>query len=80
MDALRLPPKIEIGDYEVDTWYSSPYPKEYADRKKLYICEFCLSYMKTRETLGRHNVSYQQQDHRSNIDKHKFRSILINMT
>lgn len=49
------PPVIEIGDYEVDTWYSSPYPQEYATLKKLYICEFCLSYMATSDTLARHN-------------------------
>ena len=33
---------IEIGRYEVDTWYYSPYPEEYCKDKKLYICEFCL--------------------------------------
>lgn len=48
---------IEIGDYEVDTWYSSPYPLEYAELRKIYICEFCLSYMNSNETLTRHNVS-----------------------
>lgn len=48
---------IEIGDYEVDTWYTSPYPQEYAEMTKIYICEFCLSYMKSSETLSRHNVS-----------------------
>lgn len=49
------PPTIEIGDFEVDSWYSSPYPQEYATLKKLYICEFCLSYMATSDTLARHN-------------------------
>jgi len=48
---------IEIGDYEVDTWYSSPYPKEYATLEKIYICEFCLAYMASCDTLYRHNVS-----------------------
>lgn len=46
---------IEIGNYELDTWYSSPYPQEYAILDKIYLCEFCLSYMATRETLTRHN-------------------------
>lgn len=46
---------IEIGDYEVDTWYVSPYPEEYAKLKKIFICEFCLSYMASCETLSRHN-------------------------
>ncbi len=26
----RHPPCIEFGKYEIDTWYSSPYPQEYA--------------------------------------------------
>lgn len=53
------PPTIEIGDYEVDTWYSSPYPQEYATLPKLYICEFCLSYMATSDTMSRHNSKCQ---------------------
>lgn len=26
----RYPPCIEFGKYEIQTWYSSPYPQEYA--------------------------------------------------
>ena len=26
----RYPPLIEFGKYEIQTWYSSPYPQEYA--------------------------------------------------
>lgn len=26
----RLPPNIQFGSYEITTWYSSPYPQEYA--------------------------------------------------
>ena len=26
----RYPPLIEFGRYELQTWYSSPYPQEYA--------------------------------------------------
>lgn len=48
--------RIEIGDFEVDTWYSSPYPMEYANEDKIYICEFCLSYMKSSDQLARHNT------------------------
>ena len=105
----RCPPKIEFGRYEIETWYSSPYPQEYArfvilglkfvssfytvvwilnlifsilisidihaiansstkqklymfyfcffSAPKLYLCEFCLKYMKTRTILKRHLVS-----------------------
>ncbi|XP_077985031.1 histone acetyltransferase KAT7-like [Glandiceps talaboti] len=45
---------IEFGKYELDTWYSSPYPEEYARLCKLYLCEFCLKYMKTATILRRH--------------------------
>jgi histone acetyltransferase MYST1 len=47
---------IEIGKFEVDTWYFSPYPEEFANCQKLYMCEFCLKYMKKRKTLQRHKV------------------------
>ncbi|XP_025095589.1 histone acetyltransferase KAT6B-like isoform X3 [Pomacea canaliculata] len=50
----RYPPCIEMGKYEIQTWYSSPYPQEYARLPKLYICEFCLKYMKSRAILKRH--------------------------
>jgi len=45
---------IEMGKYEVDTWYFSPYPEEFTSCKKLYLCEFCLKYMKKKKTLTRH--------------------------
>jgi len=47
---------IEIGRYEVDTWYFSPYPEEFSKCDKLYICEFCLKYMKKKKTLNRHKL------------------------
>jgi histone acetyltransferase MYST1 len=45
---------IELGRYEIETWYYSPYPEEYCKDAKLYICEFCLKYMKRKHTLERH--------------------------
>ncbi|XP_072049499.1 histone acetyltransferase KAT7-like [Amphiura filiformis] len=48
--------KIEFGRFELDTWYSSPYPEEYARLPKLYICEFCLKYMKSTTILRRHTA------------------------
>jgi histone acetyltransferase MYST1 len=45
---------IELGRYEVETWYFSPYPEEYCKEERLHICEFCLKYMKKRKTLERH--------------------------
>ncbi|XP_042192558.1 histone acetyltransferase KAT6B isoform X2 [Callorhinchus milii] len=50
----RYPSVIEFGKYEIHTWYSSPYPQEYARLPKLYLCEFCLKYMKSKNILQRH--------------------------
>eukprot|EP01119_Soliformovum_irregulare_P014686 TRINITY_DN4031_c0_g1_i1.p1 TRINITY_DN4031_c0_g1~~TRINITY_DN4031_c0_g1_i1.p1 ORF type:complete len:413 (+),score=92.44 TRINITY_DN4031_c0_g1_i1:42-1241(+) len=47
---------IELGKWEIDTWYFSPYPEEFAKCSKLYICEFCLKYMKKKKTLSRHKL------------------------
>ncbi|KAM9392116.1 histone acetyltransferase KAT7-like isoform 4-T4 [Pholidichthys leucotaenia] len=45
---------IVFGRYEIDTWYHSPYPEEYARLGRLYMCEFCLKYMKSQTILRRH--------------------------
>ncbi|CAO2590627.1 Histone acetyltransferase KAT6B, partial [Lemmus lemmus] len=54
-DCGRYPSVIEFGNYEIQTWYSSPYPQEYARLPKLYLCEFCLKYMKSKNILLRHS-------------------------
>ncbi|KAI5634885.1 MOZ/SAS family domain-containing protein [Phthorimaea operculella] len=50
----RCPQAIEFGQWEIDTWYSSPFPQEYARLPKLFLCEFCLKYAKSRAVLTRH--------------------------
>ncbi|XP_035259534.1 histone acetyltransferase KAT7-like isoform X2 [Anguilla rostrata] len=45
---------ILFGRFELDTWYHSPYPEEYARLGRLYMCEFCLKYMKSQTILRRH--------------------------
>ncbi|CAL5414440.1 unnamed protein product [Camellia sinensis] len=45
---------IELGRYEIETWYFSPFPPEYNDSLQLYFCEFCLTFMKRKEQLQRH--------------------------
>ncbi|PSN52347.1 hypothetical protein C0J52_18097, partial [Blattella germanica] len=50
----RCPGAIEFGQYEIQTWYSSPYPQEYARLPKLFLCEFCLKYTKSKSVLERH--------------------------
>jgi histone acetyltransferase MYST1 len=48
---------IQMGDYEIDTWYFSPYPQEFCDVDRMYICEFCLKYMKLGKTYAKHKKS-----------------------
>ncbi|XP_037545260.1 histone acetyltransferase KAT7 [Nematolebias whitei] len=45
---------IVFGRFELDTWYHSPYPEEYARLGRLYMCEFCLKYIKSQTILRRH--------------------------
>jgi len=49
--------KVEIGRFEVDAWYFSPYPDDFAQQKKLYVCEYTLKYMKKRKAYERHVAS-----------------------
>ncbi|ODV58866.1 acyl-CoA N-acyltransferase [Ascoidea rubescens DSM 1968] len=52
-------PKIEsihINNYEIDTWYSSPYPEEYNKFKVLHICEYCLKYTNSSYSMSRHKL------------------------
>jgi hypothetical protein len=51
---------IRFGPFDIDTWYSAPYPEEYqhVPDGRLWLCEFCLKYMKSGFVAGRHRVSY----------------------
>jgi len=48
--------RLQMGKYEVDSWYFSPYPQEYAHLPILYICEFCLSYFPSPFMFSRHRA------------------------
>ncbi|CAM4797785.1 unnamed protein product [Rotaria magnacalcarata] len=56
---IRWPPYIVFGSELIKTWYSSSYPQEYARVPRLYICEFCLKYMKCEEVYDRHRNKCQ---------------------
>ncbi|XP_023244891.1 histone acetyltransferase KAT7-like [Copidosoma floridanum] len=45
---------VEMGKYKMAVWYQSPYPEEYSSAPKLYLCEYCLRYAKSRQVLRRH--------------------------
>ena len=49
--------RIQIGRFEIDTWYFSPYPEEYGRQNKLWICEYCLKYMRLEKSYRYHMVS-----------------------
>ncbi|GAC99261.1 histone acetyltransferase [Pseudozyma hubeiensis SY62] len=49
---------IRFGEFDIDTWYQAPYPEEYSmvPDGRLWICEFCLKYMKSRFMAQRHRL------------------------
>lgn len=46
--------QVQIGKYEIDAWYFSPYPEDYGKQQKLWVCEYCLKYMKLEKTYRYH--------------------------
>ena len=47
---------IILGKYEMDVWYTSPYPDEYLLLPKIFICEFCLKYFNSPLIMKRHVI------------------------
>jgi hypothetical protein len=45
---------VRFGDYEIESWFKSAYPTEYWEQTHLYICKYCLTYVKSEWTLIRH--------------------------
>uniref|UniRef100_A0A6P6Y5S8 histone acetyltransferase n=1 Tax=Dermatophagoides pteronyssinus TaxID=6956 RepID=A0A6P6Y5S8_DERPT len=45
---------VRLGQYEISTWYFSPYPREVQNIKTLLLCEFCLSFFKHEVEYERH--------------------------
>lgn len=55
---------IRFGQFDIKTWYDAPFPEEYAaiPDGRLWICEFCLKYMKSRFGAVRHRVRCELVD------------------
>ncbi|CAF3249154.1 unnamed protein product [Rotaria sp. Silwood2] len=68
---IRWPPYIVFGSELIKTWYSSSYPQEYARVPRLFICEFCLKYMKCEEVYDRHRKKCQTLHPPANEIYHK---------
>lgn len=49
---------IELGRHRLKPWYFSPYPQELTSLPILYLCEFCLKYLKSLKCLQRHLVRH----------------------
>ncbi|PIK35414.1 putative histone acetyltransferase KAT5 isoform X2 [Apostichopus japonicus] len=48
---------IELGRHRIKPWYFAPYPYELTlNNSIIYLCEFCLKYMKSRNCLVRHKA------------------------
>lgn len=60
LKATDAPPHIKqlcLGPHSIKTWYNAPFPAEYFNKDgTLYMCEFCLKYMKSSLTFHRHMV------------------------
>ncbi|KAH9928673.1 uncharacterized protein B0H18DRAFT_1156648 [Fomitopsis serialis] len=54
-DGLRIR-RIRFGDHDIDTWFDAPFPEEYANISdgRLWYCEFCLKYMRSKFLANRH--------------------------
>jgi len=39
---------------EIKPWYFSPYPQELVHLPCIFLCEYCLKYVKSRKCLERH--------------------------
>lgn len=53
--------QIAFNHYLIDTWYVAPYPEEYSQNPTLYICEFCMKYMKSQYIADRHQLKCKAQ-------------------
>jgi len=53
--------KVQFGKFEVDTWYYSPFPEEFKNQPKLWLCEFCLKYMRLEKTFKYHQFECTQR-------------------
>ncbi len=45
---------IQFSNYEIETWYKSPYPDDIWQLGKIFLCQYCLNYMKSHTVLDRH--------------------------
>ncbi|CCD70078.1 Histone acetyltransferase Tip60 homolog [Caenorhabditis elegans] len=54
MTRIRNVECIELGRSRIQPWYFAPYPQQLTSLDCIYICEFCLKYLKSKTCLKRH--------------------------
>ncbi|KAF8312486.1 hypothetical protein DL93DRAFT_2082064 [Clavulina sp. PMI_390] len=49
---------LRFGEWDIDTWYDAPFPEEYNNlpEGRLWMCEFCLKYMRSGFGWERHQT------------------------
>lgn len=50
---------LQFGPYLLKTWYISPFPQDFANLKKLLMCQYCLNYMSNELTFLNHLANCQ---------------------
>lgn len=48
--------RLQMGKYDIEPWYFSPYPDAFSDVDLVYIDEFCLSYFDNQRAFERHRA------------------------
>jgi len=48
--------RIQMGKFEIEPWYFSPYPVEFTEAEIVCICEFCLEYFPEVKQFERHRA------------------------
>ncbi|OCK93008.1 histone acetyltransferase ESA1 [Cenococcum geophilum 1.58] len=48
--------RVQMGQFEIEPWYFSPYPIDFTDAEMVYICEFCLGYFGEVMQFERHRT------------------------
>jgi hypothetical protein len=55
-------PRIQLGRWQIDTWYYSPYPERVSGRS-LFMCEYTLKYMTSVQRWAKHRREYKGPRH-----------------
>lgn len=70
--------RIQFGHHIIDCWYFSPYPEQYIQGTRLlYICEYCLKYMKLQETYLHHMASECLLRHPPGNEIYRFKGVSV---